>query len=112
MSMRCTPLSDIIILSIYVDDLLLILRHVDDIIFLKQKLHECLKLKDVSPMTRILGITVQHNFNTGTIDLSQPDKVAELATEFSLADCKTPASSYKLPYHHNVGALLWVALTT
>jgi len=76
-----------------------------------------------------LGITIHYNPNAGTLDLLQPDKITELSDEFGLTDCKplssplpagcnldviktTPPSSVKLPYHHIVGALLWIALAS
>jgi len=49
-------------------------------------------LKDLSRVTRIIGITVHYNPNAGTLDLLQPDKIAELSDKFSLTDCK-PLSS-------------------
>jgi len=117
-----------VILSIYVDDLILI-GHLNDIKLLKKRLHECFKLKDLSHVTRILGITVHYNPNAGTLDLLQPDKITELSDKFGLTDCKplysqlpagcnldviktTPPSSVKLPYHCIIGVLLWVALTS
>jgi len=108
-----------LILSIYVDDLILI-GHLNDIELLEKRLHEHFKLKDLSCVTRILGITNHYNPNAGTLDLLQPDKIAELRDEFGLTDCKplssplpggcnldimetTPPSSV---YCHIVGALL------
>jgi len=83
----------------------------------------------ISAVTRILGITVHYNPDAGTLDLLQPDKIAELSDEFGLTYCKplssplpdgfnldviktTPPSSVKLPYHHIIGALLWIALAS
>jgi hypothetical protein len=118
----------VLILFVYVDDLLLI-GCPDDVVFVKLKLHDRFKLKDLGHITRILGLTINHNLDAGMIDLSQPDKILELATEFGLAHCKPlstplpagcnllvldemPATSYKLPYCCIVGALLWIALAS
>jgi len=117
-----------VILSVYIDDLILI-GHLNDIKLLKKRLHEHFKLKDLGHITRILGITVHYDSNAGTLDLLQPDKIAELSDEFGLTDCKllssplpagcnldiiktTPPSSVKLPYHRIIGALLWIALAS
>jgi len=43
---------------------------------LKKRLHEHFKLKDLSCVTRILGITVHFDPDAGTLDLLQPDKIA------------------------------------
>jgi len=80
-----------VILSVYVDDLILI-GHLNDIELLKKRLHERFKLKDLGHVTKILGITVHYNPNAGSLDLLQPDKIAELSDEFGLTDCK-PLSS-------------------
>jgi len=73
--------------------------------------------------------TSSYDPDAGTLDLLQPDKIAELSDKFGLTDCKplssllpagcnldiietTPPSSVKLPYHHIVDSLLWVALAS
>jgi len=63
-----------------------------DIELLKMRLHEHFKLKDLGRVTRILGITIHYNPDTGTLDLLQPDKIAELSDKFGLTNCK-PLSS-------------------
>jgi hypothetical protein len=120
--------SCIVILSVYIDNLLLI-GCIDDINFLKQQLHKHFKLKDLSPLKKILGITVHHDLENSTLDLSQLEKIAELTEEFGLSNCKPllmplPTScnlevietisevSCSLPYCCIVGALLWIALAS
>jgi len=117
-----------VILSIYIDGLILI-GHLNHIRLLKKRLHEHFKLKDLGCVTRILGITVHYDPNAGTLNLLQPDKIAELSDKFGLTECKplssplpagcnfviiktTPPSSVKLPNSRIVGALLWVALAS
>jgi len=117
-----------VILSVYVDNLILI-GYLNDIELLKKRLHEQFKLKDVSHVTRILGITVHYNPDAGTLNLLQPDKITDLSYEFGLTDCKplssllpagcnldvietTPPSIVKLPYRCIIGAFLWVALAS
>jgi len=57
-----------VILSIYVDDLILI-GHLNNIELLKKRLNEHFKLKDLSHIKRILGITVHYDPNASTLNL-------------------------------------------
>jgi len=54
--------------------------------------------KDFGHLTSILGIEVDHNTEANTIDLSQPQKILDLAAEFGLTNsnplsCPLPAGT-------------------
>jgi hypothetical protein len=45
-------------------------------------------MKDLGPITTILGIKVVHDNARGTIDLSQPSKIRQLALDFGISESK------------------------
>jgi len=125
---------EIVIVIVYVDDLLIASRSLEILNTVKSKLCEKFKMKDLGPVTEILGIRVQREGPTGSIRISQGAYVKRIIEKFNMNYAK-PASTpmeagMKLsrdeeatskqeneemkgvPYRELVGSLTYLANTT
>jgi histone deacetylase 1/2 len=118
----------LVILSVYVDDLLIVGSPVD-VDAVKKQLCQWFHIKDFGSVSTILGIDVVYNVSVGTLDISQQQKILNLATKFKLLrakplSCPLPAGTdlhvvewtslthASLKFRRLVGALLYIALAT
>ena len=117
-----------VILSVYVDDLLII-RLPSNVETVKEQLQKRFRIKDFGPVTTILGINVNYNTTEGLLDISQKQKIINLAREFDILHhkplrCLLPAGTHlcvikrtspahaTLKFRQLVRALLYIALAT
>jgi hypothetical protein len=118
--------------------------HVDDILFVHNNATLCQEIinlisskfdvTDLGVPTRLLGLRVHRNEETGSISLDQEEYVQQLLTKFNMIDCNpvstpqqpgvqlsssssptTPEDVIEMkrtPYGELVGSLLWLATNT
>jgi histone deacetylase 1/2 len=118
----------LIILSVYIDDLLIISSPVD-VDAIKKQLCQRFHIKDFRSVSTILGIDVIYNTSAGTLNISQQQKILNLATKFKLLRAKplscplptgtnlhmvkqTSPTHASLKFRHLVSALLYITLAT
>jgi histone deacetylase 1/2 len=118
----------LVILSVYVDDLLIVGLPVD-VDAIKKQLCQWFHIKDFGSVSTILVIDVVYNTSAGTLDISQQQKILNLATEFKLLRAKllscplpvgtdlrvvelTSLTHASLKFRCLVGVLLYIALAT
>jgi hypothetical protein len=117
----------LVILSVYVNNLLIVGSPID-VDAIKKQLCQRFHIKDFGSVSTILGIDIVYNASAGTLDISQQQKILDLATEFELGakplSCPLPAGTdlrvvewtslthASLKFRHLVSALLYIALAT
>ena len=106
----------LIILTLYVDDILLTGK--DPVLAdqKKRELKERFEMTDMGEVTRILGMEVKHDYDQGTLAITQTDYVENLLERFEMQNANvahTPgygqttwsARNQALPVHHGQPAL-------
>ncbi len=119
---------NISVVSIYVDDCLIIGRRpqVNDV---KASLAKKFKIKDLGPVSSILGIEVMHHRSQGTTSLCQSGHIDTLLGKFNIVDAKpvtiplhpgltlvkieeTPRECRTILYRQAIGKLLYIAIAS
>lgn len=77
---------------VYVDNLLLASKSIETIRKVKTELHAVFKLKDLGPISEILGMQIEREGDVGSIRISQKKYVQELIERFRMSQYK-PAST-------------------
>jgi len=126
--------NEMVIVIVYVDDLLIASRSLKVLNTVKSKLCEKFKMKDLGPVTEILGICVEREGTTGSIRISQDAYVKRIIEKFAMNYAKpvsTPIEAgiklsrdeeatskeekeemKRVPYRELVGSLTYLANTT
>ena len=116
------------IISVYIDDCPLI-AHRDNMSTLKHVLSDRFEVKDLGPVTSILGIEVIRNETAGYLCLRQRGHILSALDTFNMNDCLpartplpaglqlakidvTPDDCKSLPYRSAIGKLLYIALAS
>lgn len=123
-----------VIIVVYVDDLLLASKSLETLSKVKLELQAFFKMKDLGPVSEMLGMQIEREGNVGPIQISQKKYIQELIERFGMSQCKpasTPLpSGIKLskemklnsndekremkdkPYKELIGSLIYLANTT
>lgn len=123
-----------VIIVVYVDDLLLASKSLKAIRKIKLALSTSFKMKDLGPVTEMLGIQIERERDTDLIKLSQRKYINEIIKRFGVSQCKSAhtliISGIKLskemeaktadkssemenkPYRELIGSLLYLANIT
>ncbi len=119
---------NLLIVSVYVDDCLIIGTR-DAVNQTKQSLAAKFKIKDLGPVSSILGVEIIRDQQRGTLKLRQSGHIEALLTQFNMANCKpvstpmvpglalskieaTPTDCLSIPYRKAVGKLLYIAIAS
>jgi Reverse transcriptase (RNA-dependent DNA polymerase) len=87
-----------IILALYVDDIVLFARETQALHWIKGILTKSFHMKDLGPVSTVLGIRVRRDRAQKTIWIDQSHYVMDVLREFQYEDCKpvsTPADGYE-----------------
>lgn len=123
-----------VILPIFVDDVTIASPSKTEIDRIKRLLGERFKIKDLGPISYLLGIKVDYNRKSRCLKLSQSQYIIDMLSRFNLSDCKgvstpmdpgsqlsrkdspsTPeeiSEMKKVPYMNAVGALMYLAIAS
>jgi len=85
-----------LIIIVYVDDLLLFSKSLDVIIKVKTILSQSFRMKDLGPVSEILGLKIERNPYSNTIKVSQEKYIREILERFYMKECK-PVSTPFIP---------------
>ena len=86
-----------LILALYVDDIVLFARDMQTIQWMKDVLNKNFNMKDLGPISTVLGIRIQRDRVRKTLRADQSHYVREILKEFRYEDCKplqVPAEGY------------------
>lgn len=125
---------DRVIVIIYVDDLLIAASSLKNLQSVKDKLMKNFKMKDLGPISNILGINVTRKGPTGSIKLTQTKYIQSLLNRFNMIECKSVATPMEIstvltkqsspqtneeriqmqnvPYRELIGALIYLSNAT
>lgn len=123
-----------VILPVFVDDVTLVSSSKSKIAQVKKLLAKKFKVKDLGPISYLLGIQIDYDRNARCIQLHQPQYILDMLSKFNLSDCKpvhTPmdpgtqlsreqcpstdeetSEMKKIPYMNAVGALMYLAIAS
>ena len=123
-----------VIIPVFVDDCTLVSKDKEMIQHIKQELMSRFKLRDLGPISQILGVQVTRDRSKRTLCLSQSQYAMDVLSKFNMADCKpvgTPMDPgvrltkdmcpttdaereemASVPYINAVGALMYLATAT
>ena len=123
-----------VIVPVYVDDMTIVARTKTDIGWVKTELRKRFKLRDLGPVSFLLGVHITRNRSSKSLSLSQRQCILDILSKFDMADCNpvsTPLDpSHKLstlqspqtdaeaaemrsiPYREAVGSLMYLAIAT
>ena len=123
-----------VVIVVYVDDLLIAAADPFDAVDVKKKLSETFEMKDLGPVTKLLGIDITRNLEERTISLSQQEYVERILKEFGMEQsksCGTPQAvgvklsremcptdiiekkeMEKVPYANLIGGLMYLVSWT
>jgi len=121
-----------VIIVVYVDDLLLASKSIEVLNKVKLELSQFFKIKDVGPVSEILGMQIERDDGTGSTKISQRKYIKEIIERFGMSSCKSAStplpSGIKLirgtetldekselqdkPYRELKSSLLYLANTT
>ena len=127
--------SDVIIISVYVDDLLIMGNNIDLIKEFKTKISERFEMEDLGEVDKILGIQVVRDRSNRTIKLLQPQYISTLKEKFRVSSIKKqrpiPMSKAthneifadtsekdgaklddRFPYRQAIGSILYLSICT
>jgi hypothetical protein len=93
-----------LILALYVDDIVLFARDMQAIRWMKGILNKNFNMKDLGPISTVLGIRIRRDRVQGTLWADQSHYINDILKEFQYEDCKplrTPADGYE--YFQPVG---------
>ena len=94
-----------LILALYVDDIVLFAREAQAIRWMKEVLAESFNMKDLGPISTVLGMRVRRDRARKMLWVDQSHYVSDILKEFQYEECKplqTPADGYE--YFRAVGA--------
>ena len=94
-----------LILALYVDDIVLVARDIQAIQWIKGTLSKSFNMKDLGPISTVLGIQVQRDRAQRKLWINQSHYVDSILREFQYEECRplqTPAEGYE--YLRPVGA--------
>ena len=94
-----------LILALYVDDIVLFARDEQEIRWIKGILNKSFKMKDLGPISTVLGMRVQRDRARRMLWVDQSHYISDILKEFQYEECKslrTPADGYE--YLRPVGA--------
>lgn len=122
------------VIVIYVDDLLIATSSLEKLKYIKDKLMKKFKIRDLGPVSNILGINVTREGAIGSIKLTQTKYIQNLLNKFNMTECKAVATPMEsntvlskqtgpqtqeekeqmknVPYRELVGALIHLSNTT
>ena len=86
-----------LILALYVDDIVLLARDIQTIQWIKDILNKNFNMKDLGPISMVLGIRIRRDRVRKVLWADQTHYVKEILKEFQYEDCKslqTPAEGY------------------
>lgn len=83
---------DRVIVIIYVDDLLIAASSLKNLQGVKDNLMKIFKMKDLGPISNILGINITRKGPTGSIKLTQTKYIQSLLNKFNMTQCKPVAT--------------------
>ena len=123
-----------VIFPVFVDDCTLVSKDKEMIQHIKQELMSCFKLRDLGPISQILGVQVTRDRSKRTLCLSQRQYAMDVLEKFNMADCRPVATPMEpgaklstdmcpttdaeregmagTPYINAVGALMYLAIAT
>ncbi|HEY5813547.1 MAG TPA: reverse transcriptase domain-containing protein [Terrimicrobiaceae bacterium] len=94
-----------LVLALYVDDIVLFAREMQVIRWMKEVLTESFNMKDLGPISTVLGMRVRRDRAQKMLWIDQSHYVGDVLKEFQYTECKpsqTPADGYE--YFRPVGA--------
>ena len=123
-----------VIIPVFIDDLTLVSNSKQELDWIKQELAKVFKLKDLGPITSLLGVEVKYNCSQKTLQLLQKQYILRILEWFDMLDCRpvftpmtpglnlstamgpsTPEEIEEMcnwPYLNAVGALNYLAIAT
>jgi hypothetical protein len=123
-----------LVIPVFVDDLTIISPSKVDIDHVKAQLRDVFKLRDLGPISFLLGVQIDYDRNARTIALSQKQYILDILERAGMSDChpvtrpmdsgsklskemepqtKEEADEMKsVPYIHLVGAVNYLAIST
>ena len=123
-----------VIVPVYVDDITIVAELKSDVNWVKDELKKRFKLRDLGPVSFLLGVHVTRDRANRVLTLSQRQAVVDMLKKFDMADCKpvsTPldpgtklsvadspqneeeaALMCSKPYAEAVGTLMYIAIAT
>ena len=123
-----------VIVPVYVDDMTIVARTKTDIGWVKTELRKRFKLRDLGPVSFLLGVHITRNRSSKSLSLSQRQCILDILSKIGMADynpVSTPLDpSHKLstlqspqtdaeaaemrsiPYREAVGSLMYLAIAT
>ena len=123
-----------IILPVFVDNITIVSQDLAKITSFKESLRKIFKIKELGPLSYLLGIKIDYDQGNRVLQLSQRQYAIDCLTRFKLSDCNPVATPMdpgvqlskamcptsdaereemrSIPYMNAVGALMYLAIAT
>jgi len=120
----------LVIIPLYVDDLLMGYSDEDEMGKIKAHLERCFEMKDLGPVSWVLGMRVTYDFGIGRLSVDQSQYVTTVLTKLGMLDSNAtstplpegisllPATDEEVkaaqgfPYLETIGSLMYAMMGT